>query len=283
MTRSKVLRALAVLATAESALVLAAVAPAGAQDFGASPGCGGGCPGGNFIGTLIGWIGQYSLWASFAAALIFGVLPAWKASRPDVMDVLRSSGRIMGGGGRWLRDGAVVAEVALAFVLLVGSGLMIRTFIALQNANPGFDPSNVLTFLIQNNRAQGQDGRQAFQRTMVERLKAILSDTIRDGDEALVRDAEFLAVFGMGSERPCTARELWRHLIENRVLNRPDSAEWESALRHIVQHGTLSRRIRGAVGNQPSPPSIAQVYDTLSRCLAENECFPTGQAHACHS
>ena len=112
--------------------------------------------------------------ASFAAALIFGLLPAWKASRPDVMDVLRSSrGAIGSGATRWLRDGAVVAEVALAFVLLVGSGLMIRTFIALQNASPGFNPDNVLTFLIQNNRAQGVEGRQAFQRTMLERLKAI--------------------------------------------------------------------------------------------------------------
>jgi predicted permease len=112
--------------------------------------------------------------AAFSAALIFGVLPAWKASRPDVMDVLRSSrGAVGGGASRWLRDGAVVAEVALAFVLLVGSGLMIRTFIALQNANPGFDPTNVMTFLIQNNRAQGAEGRQAFQRTMLERLKAI--------------------------------------------------------------------------------------------------------------
>ena len=90
------------------------------------------------------------------------------------MDVLRSSGRLVGGSsGRWLRDGAVIAEVALAFVLLVGSGLMIRTFIALQNANPGFDPDNVLTFLIQNNRAQGAEGRRAFQRTMLERLKAV--------------------------------------------------------------------------------------------------------------
>lgn len=112
--------------------------------------------------------------AAFAAALIFGVLPAWKASRPDVMDVLRSSGRLVGGAsGRWLRDGAVIAEVALAFVLLVGSGLMIRTFVALQNANPGFDPNNTFTFLIQNNRAQGVPARQAFQRTMLERLKAV--------------------------------------------------------------------------------------------------------------
>jgi putative ABC transport system permease protein len=123
--------------------------------------------------SLDGTVLAFTALASFAAALIFGVLPAWKASRPDVMDVLRSSGRLVGGASGWLRDGAVVAEVALAFVLLVGSGLMIRTFVTLQNTNPGFDASNVMTFLIQNNRAQGVEGRAAFQRTMLERLKAI--------------------------------------------------------------------------------------------------------------
>ena len=124
--------------------------------------------------SLDGTVLAFTAIASFGAALIFGLLPAWRASRPDVIDVLRSSGRLVGGAsGRWLRDGAVIAEVALAFVLLVGSGLMIRTFIALQNANPGYDTSNVFTFLIQNNRAQGVAGRQAFQQTMLERLKAI--------------------------------------------------------------------------------------------------------------
>ena len=124
--------------------------------------------------SLDGAVLAFTAVASFAAALVFGVMPAWRASRPDMMDVLRSSGRLVGGSsGRWLRDGAVVAEVALAFVLLVGSGLMIRTFIALQNANPGFDPAKVFTFLIQNNRAQGTEARQAFQRNMLERLKAV--------------------------------------------------------------------------------------------------------------
>jgi putative ABC transport system permease protein len=124
--------------------------------------------------SLDGSVLAFTALASLAAALIFGLLPAWRASRPDVIDVLRSSGRLVGGvSGRWLRDGAVIAEVALAFVLLVGSGLMIRTFLALQNTNPGFDPRQVFTFLIQNNRAQGVDGRAAFQRAMTERLKAI--------------------------------------------------------------------------------------------------------------
>jgi putative ABC transport system permease protein len=125
--------------------------------------------------SVDGTVLAFTALAALVAALIFGVLPAWKASRPDVMDVLRSSGRLVGGAsGRWLRDGAVIAEVALAFVLLVGSGLMIRTFLALQNTNPGFDANNVLTFQIQNNRAQGTlPGRQAFQRTMLEKLQAL--------------------------------------------------------------------------------------------------------------
>lgn len=121
-------------------------------------------------GTVIGVAAA----ASLAAALIFGVLPAWKATRPSVIDALRSGGRLAGGtSGRWLRDGAVVAEVALAFVLLVGAGLMIRTFVALRTTDPGFDPGGVLTFLIQNNRAEGVDGRRVFQQSMLERLKAI--------------------------------------------------------------------------------------------------------------
>src|SRR4029453_8356421 len=57
--------------------------------------------------------------------------------------------------------------------LLVGSGLMIRTFIALQSADPGFDPKGVLTFIIQNNRARGAEERRTFQRTTLERLKAL--------------------------------------------------------------------------------------------------------------
>jgi predicted permease len=162
----------------------------------------------------------FTVIASFAAALIFGVLPAWKASRPDVMDVLRSSGRLVGGGaGRWLRDGAVVAEVALAFVLLVGSGLMIRTFMALQNANPGFAPGNVMTFLIQNNRAQGVEGRQAFQRTMLERLKALpgVVDATSAGPIPL-DGGNSLARFG-----PLEAAA--------------DAAKFQQAIAHFVQPG----------------------------------------------
>jgi putative ABC transport system permease protein len=103
--------------------------------------------------------------AAIASALLFGVVPAMRASRVDVADMLRAGGRTssLSGAGKVLRAGVVTAEVALAFVLLVGSGLMIRSFIALQKAQPGYDPSGVLTFGLANTgqpspEASGRDG-----------------------------------------------------------------------------------------------------------------------------
>ncbi len=64
--------------------------------------------------------------AALAAAALFGMLPAWRAARPNVADILRASGRTAGlGASGWLRNGVVIVEVALSFVLLTGSGLMI--------------------------------------------------------------------------------------------------------------------------------------------------------------
>jgi putative ABC transport system permease protein len=104
--------------------------------------------------------------AGLAAAAIFGVVPALRASRPDVMHVLRSSGRTAGlGGGRLLRNGVVIAEVALSFVLLIGSGLMFRTFLELRRINPGFDSHRLLTFLlIGGRRGSAPEQRAALQR-----------------------------------------------------------------------------------------------------------------------
>ena len=74
-------------------------------------------------------------------SLVFGLLPAIRASRPDVMDLLRRAGRTgsLSSGG-WMRSAVVTLEVALSFVLLVGSGLMIRSFVALQRDGAGLRP-----------------------------------------------------------------------------------------------------------------------------------------------
>ncbi len=108
------------------------------------------------------------------AAAIFGVVPALRASRPDVMNVLRASGRTVALGSNQLRSGVVVAEVALAFVLLIGSGLMFRSFLALQRTNLGFDPHHLLTFgLLGGRDGNVPEQRAAFMREIQTRLRAL--------------------------------------------------------------------------------------------------------------
>jgi putative ABC transport system permease protein len=101
--------------------------------------------------------------AGATSAVVFGVIPALRASRPNVIELLRGNARTMGlSGGGALRSTVVVAEIALSFVLLMGSGLMFRSFLALQKINVGFDPAHVLTF----NLLGGRFGTQAAQRAV---------------------------------------------------------------------------------------------------------------------
>jgi putative ABC transport system permease protein len=112
--------------------------------------------------------------AGLLSVIAFGLIPAIRASRPDVMDLLRRAGRTGGlASGTWARTAVVTVAVAMSFVLLVGSGLMIRSFVALQRAQPGYDPANVLTFSTPNLRLPNPQARQAFMRNMHERLKAL--------------------------------------------------------------------------------------------------------------
>ena len=83
---------------------------------------------------------------SLVTGLLFGILPALQLSKPDLAHALKDGGRGSVGAGRQrLRSILVVAEVALAVVLLVGAALFIGSFVALMRIQPGFDPANVLT------------------------------------------------------------------------------------------------------------------------------------------
>lgn len=86
----------------------------------------------------------FSLASTVAAGLLFGMPPAWAASRMDLMSAIKGAGH----GGRpynTLRQSLIVVEIALAFVLAAGAGLMTRTFWRLMTVGAGFDPHNVLT------------------------------------------------------------------------------------------------------------------------------------------
>jgi putative ABC transport system permease protein len=90
----------------------------------------------------------FTLFVSALAGVVFGLAPALRTSRTDVNETLNQSGRSMVGARHRAQGVFVAVEMAMALVLLVGAGLMIRTLIQLWNVNPGFAPQNVITFSV---------------------------------------------------------------------------------------------------------------------------------------
>jgi predicted permease len=94
-----------------------------------------------------GAVFAFTLVAALATGVLFGLAPALQAARTDVQDNLRAGGRGSGGhrGHLRLRSALVVGEVSLACLLLIGAGLMLRSFVNLLRADPGFHAEHLLT------------------------------------------------------------------------------------------------------------------------------------------
>jgi len=89
----------------------------------------------------------FTIASAGGAALLFGLMPAVQGSRVDLADALKERGSAGANATRrFIRNGVVVVEVALSLVLLIGAGLMARSFIELTNVSPGYDPEGVITF-----------------------------------------------------------------------------------------------------------------------------------------
>ena len=118
----------------------------------------------------------FALALSLATGILFGLAPALFASRQDLNDRLKEGGRSLAGGrGSGLRKALVAAEVAIAIVLLVGSGLLMRSFLNLRDVNPGFDPKNLLTMTVSVAGRQQYVGpqRESLYRTLVTNLQSL--------------------------------------------------------------------------------------------------------------
>jgi putative ABC transport system permease protein len=104
-------------------------------------------PHGSAVGVDAGVL-SFTILVSIGTAALFGLMPAIQASRANLDETLRESGGRAAGGRRQNRTRSllVISETALAAVLLIGAALLVRSFTALREVNPGFDPHQVLTF-----------------------------------------------------------------------------------------------------------------------------------------
>jgi len=107
--------------------------------------------------------------------ILFGLAPAWQASRVDLQGTLKEAGRGATSSRAGLRQGLVIAEVALTFVLLVGAGLLLLSFHRLLQVNPGFAVDRVLTFRINppEDKYQTDEQQILFYHALLEKLRAL--------------------------------------------------------------------------------------------------------------
>ena len=131
-------------------------------------------------GTLVGadWrVLGFTILISLGTGIVFGLIPAVQSSKTDLNSALKETSGRTGTGFRLNKARAllVIAEVALAFILLVGTGLLIRTSMALAAVNPGFDPNNVLTMRMSltGPRFLASEGVEQLVRDGVERLRSL--------------------------------------------------------------------------------------------------------------
>jgi predicted permease len=127
---------------------------------------------------------------SILTGVVFGLAPAWSAARAEVAEALKESARstTASGAGHHIRKILVTSELALALVLLVGAGLLIKGFSRLRSVNPGFNPSNVLTMSLQlpATRYAQIPPQTQFRREVLTRL-----NSLPGGQAAIISDIPF--------------------------------------------------------------------------------------------
>ena len=157
----------------------------------------------------------FTLGVSVATAVLFGLVPALQTARRDLNDPLRDSGKGVSGGFRHgrLRDAVVVLEVALSLTLLVGAGLMMRSFVALREVHLGLQPDHILVsrLVLPRDRYKTAEQLTSFYRPLLLRLQAM------PGVVAATETSSLPPYGGMGAEIEIpgkTHSEKWNSLVQ---------------------------------------------------------------------
>jgi putative ABC transport system permease protein len=201
----------------------------------------------------------FSIAACLLTAVLSGLAPALRLSKPDLQAALKDGGQTPATTGSRLRSALVVAEIALSLVLLAGSGLLIRTFIALQEVRPGFRPEHVLTFQINLPSARyGHARNAAFFRQLEERLARLPGVT----------------AVGTTSQLPFTGRGYGTgYSWDEPSLRENLQADWRFVTPNYFQT-TGTRLLAGRFFTEqddPQHPRVVIVDETLARNAWPNQ------------
>src|SRR5260370_434103 len=127
--------------------------------------------------TIDGQVLAFTILVSLATGLIFGLAPAWQASRSVTHESLKEGARSStgGAGSQRLRRVLIASEIALSLVLLAGAGLLLKSFVKLQQIDPGFRPQHVLTMRtsLPRERYATRDQIRNFYRDVLARVREI--------------------------------------------------------------------------------------------------------------
>jgi putative ABC transport system permease protein len=202
----------------------------------------------------------FTLLTSLATGIIFGLAPALMASRTDLNEALKEGGRSAKAGasrGR-MRGALVVSEVALALLVAVGAGLLVKSFVRLRAVDPGFQPANLLTMrLFLTDAKYGTSGpRLAFLKELTARLEALtgvqgvgISDDLpiegTDSTMGLIVEGREPApgerlMTGVHVVNPRYFKAMGIPLLKGRAFTELDTVEAPTVL---VVNETLSRRL----------------------------------------
>ena len=120
-----------------------------------------------------------TLVVSLLAGITLGLIPAWQATKADLNEGLKDARRLSGSSKSRLRNVLVISEVALSFVLLVGAGLMIRTFRKLNRVDLGFNSDQVLTLQVNLRPSSftSFESRWQFYKQALEKVRALPGET----------------------------------------------------------------------------------------------------------
>ena len=115
----------------------------------------------------------FAVFLSFLAGIIFGVAPAFIASKTDLVSTLKEGGRSNISGRDWLRASLIVGQISLGIVLAAGAGLLVASFANLLHTKQGFNPDNLLTYYFETPDAQYKDTRSQFYREYFEKVRGL--------------------------------------------------------------------------------------------------------------